>query len=76
MLEVFLAQRSQPVADLHAMFLHALDPPDACRKIRAQKPSVDSFVCKPANRGKVQVDRGRGLVGLFEADPVAGHHCR
>jgi len=56
------------------MFLYALDPPDSGRKIGAQKSAVGSLVCKPANGGKAQVDSGRGIVGLFEVDPVSGHH--
>jgi hypothetical protein len=36
--------RSQPVPDVHAMLLYALDPPDSRRKIWAQEPAVGSFV--------------------------------
>jgi hypothetical protein len=56
------------------MLLYALDPPDSRRKIGAQKPAVGSFVRQSPNRGKAQVDRGRGIFGLFEIDPVARHH--
>jgi len=51
--------------------LYALDPPDSSRKIGAQKPAVGSFVRQPPNRGKAQVDRGRGIFALFEIDV----HC-
>ena len=66
--------RRQPIPDAHAMLLYALDPPDSRRKIGAQKPAVGSFVRQSPNRGKAQVDRGRGIFGLFEIDPVARHH--
>src|ERR1039458_2689858 len=56
------------------MLLYALDPPDSRRKIGAQKPAVGSFVRQSPNRRKAQVDRGRGIFGLFEIDPVACHH--
>src|ERR1700678_2330148 len=56
------------------MLLYALDPSDSRRKIGAQKPAVGSFVRQSPNRGKAQVDRGRGIFGLFETDPVACHH--
>jgi len=66
--------RREPISDAHAMLLYALDPPDSCRKIGAQKPAVGSFVRQSPNRGKAQVDLGRGIFGLFEIDPVACHH--
>ena len=56
------------------MLLYALDPSDSGGKIGAQKPAVGSFVRQSPNRGKAQVDRGRGIFGLFEIDPVACHH--
>jgi len=66
--------RRQPIPDAHAMLLYALDPPDSRRKIGAQKAAVGSFVRQSPNRCKAQVDRGRGILGLFEIDPVACHH--
>jgi hypothetical protein len=66
--------RRQPIPDAQTMLLYALDPPDSRRKIGAQKTAVGSFVCQSPNRGKAQVDRGGGIFGLFESDPVACHH--
>ena len=56
------------------MLLYALDPPDSGRKIGAQQSAVGSFVRQPPNCGKAQVDRGRGIFGLFETDPIACYH--
>ena len=56
------------------MLLYALDPPDSSRKVGTQKPAIRSFVGESPNGGKTQVDRGGGILGLFEVDPVPRHH--
>ena len=52
------------------MLRYALDSPDSGRKVGTQEPAIRSFVGESANRGKPQVNSGRGILGLFEFDPV------
>jgi len=42
--------------------------------IWTQKPTVRGLIPEPPNRRKAEVDGGRGVVRLFEADPVAGDY--
>jgi hypothetical protein len=60
----------KPIPNAHSVLLYALDTPNSRRKVRAQKAAVGSFVCQPANGGETQVDRGGGILCLFEIDPV------
>jgi hypothetical protein len=72
--EPFALFGGQPIADPHAMFLNSLNPPDPCREIGAQKPAIRGLVRKSTNCRQAEIDGGRSVLSLLEADPVSGHN--
>ena len=53
------------------MFFHSLNSADSGREIRAQ-PAIGGLVCKATDGRQAEVDSGRRIFGLFEADEVSG----
>jgi hypothetical protein len=65
--------RSQPVADPHTMLFNSLHPPDSCRQIRTEQPTIGSLVRKAADSRQAEVDGGRCIITLFEANAVSSN---
>jgi hypothetical protein len=61
----------QPIANPHSMFLNAFNSSDPRGKVWAQEPTIRGLVCKAANGRKTQIDGGRCVLVLLEADPVS-----
>ena len=64
----------QPIPDTHSQLPDAFHTPNACREIRAKKSAIGRFIRQPEYRRQSQVNRRRGLWGLFECDPVLCDH--
>jgi hypothetical protein len=63
--------RSQPVGDPHAVLFHSLHPTDSGRQIGTQQPAIGSLICNPADSCQAEIDGGRRIIGLLEADAVS-----
>jgi hypothetical protein len=48
--------RSQPVADPDTMFFHSLHPPDSCRQVGTEQPTIGSLVRKAADSRQTEVN--------------------
>src|SRR6516162_11568895 len=56
----------------YTMLFHSLNPPDSCRQVGTEQPTIGSLVRKAADSRQAEVDSGRRIIGLFEADAVSG----
>jgi hypothetical protein len=65
--------RREPAPQADPESAHALNPSNAGRQLRTEQPRIGRLVGHPAHRRESQVDRGRGIVSLFEVDPIAEH---
>jgi len=46
----------------------------ACHEVRAEKPTIQRFICQPVYRRQSQVDHRRSIWVLFEGNPVSCDH--
>ena len=65
--------RREPVAQADAEPAHALHPSNPGRQFGTEQAGIGRFVRHAPYRREPQVDRGRGIVSLFEVDPIAEH---
>ena len=64
----------EPVSEADPELTHAFHPSNPGRQLRAEQASIGRFVGHPTYGREPQVDRGRGIVSLFEVDPIAKHN--
>src|SRR6516165_11279263 len=57
----------------YTMLFHSLHPPDSCRQIGTEQPTIGSLVRKAADSRQAEVDSGRCIITLFEADAVSSN---
>ncbi|HEV3061848.1 MAG TPA: hypothetical protein VGY48_26585 [Vicinamibacterales bacterium] len=68
--------RGEPVPQPDPEPAHALHAPNTGRELRTEQPGIGRFIGHPAHRGESEVNRGRGIVVLFEVDPIASTTVR
>jgi hypothetical protein len=62
--------RRQPVAQADAEPAHALHPSNPGSQFGTEQAGIGRFVRHAPDRGEPKVDRGRGIVSLFEVDSI------
>ena len=60
----------EPVAQADAEPAHALHSTNPGRLFGTEQTGIGRFVRHTPDRREPQVDRGRGIVALFEVDPI------
>ena len=64
----------QPIAESDPQLLYTLDPTDAGRQIRTEKPAVRRLISKPAYGAEPQVYRSGCELPGFQVNAIAEHH--